>query len=316
MYSLWRSTYWVVKHRVRDIHWSFLWLSFENENAERLDFVHKSIKCTLYQNVEAQWPIGYGVGLRIKRSSVRIRPWPLRWVLGQGSLLPLSQGEAFTLASISYLAILVKYILAKKKKKKKKKHQVYLISKQHSLHGGFSQGHRSNTTIAYFTSSSLVFHRNGWTLSRTFSLGEGKGSLAETSCKSKLEPVTCVVVVFEHFRQFKQISYPLETVILQIFIEVLFSVLSVVKGFTEIKKTPPIFKFWFWPEHQHLKFDHHTRKFWISNCWQTLKIRMAGRYTYTPWLLATEILTHRKFNFGQIVGNRHWNYRNYNTEKL
>ena len=28
--------------------------------------------------VEAQWPIGYGVGLRIKRSSVRIRPWPLR----------------------------------------------------------------------------------------------------------------------------------------------------------------------------------------------------------------------------------------------
>ena len=25
---------------------------------------------------EAQWPIGYGVGLRIKRSSVRIRPWP------------------------------------------------------------------------------------------------------------------------------------------------------------------------------------------------------------------------------------------------
>ena len=63
-------------------------------------------------HVEAQWPIGYGVGLRIKRSSVRIRPWPLRWVLGQGSLLPLSKGEAFTLASISYLAILVKYILA------------------------------------------------------------------------------------------------------------------------------------------------------------------------------------------------------------
>ena len=28
--------------------------------------------------VEAQWQIGYGVGLRIKRSSVRIRPWPLR----------------------------------------------------------------------------------------------------------------------------------------------------------------------------------------------------------------------------------------------
>ena len=49
---------------------------------------------------EAQWPIGYGIKLRIKRSSARIRPWPLRWVLGKGSLLPLSQGEAFTLASI------------------------------------------------------------------------------------------------------------------------------------------------------------------------------------------------------------------------
>ena len=65
---------------------------------------------------EAEWPIGYGVGLRIKRSSVRIRPWPLRWVLGQGSLLPLSQGEAFTLAFISYLAILVKIYTGKKKK--------------------------------------------------------------------------------------------------------------------------------------------------------------------------------------------------------
>ena len=70
----------------------------------------------LDKTVIARASIGYGVGLRIKRSSVRIRPWPLRWVLGQGSLLPLSQGEAFTLASISYLAILVKYILAKKKK--------------------------------------------------------------------------------------------------------------------------------------------------------------------------------------------------------
>ena len=71
---------------------------------------------TISMKLEAQWQIGYGVGLRIKRSSVWIRPWPLRWVLGQGSLLPLSQGKAFTLASISYLAILVKYILAKKKK--------------------------------------------------------------------------------------------------------------------------------------------------------------------------------------------------------
>ena len=68
---------------------------------------------SLSHSSEAQWPIGYGVGLRIERSSVRIRPWPLRWVLEQGSSLPLSQGEAFTLACISYLAILVKYILAK-----------------------------------------------------------------------------------------------------------------------------------------------------------------------------------------------------------
>ena len=84
-----------------------------------------SIPCVVFSKEEAQWPIGYGVGLRIKRSSVRIRPWPLRWVLGQGSLLPLSQGEAFTLASISYLAILVKYILAKKKKKKKEREKVW-----------------------------------------------------------------------------------------------------------------------------------------------------------------------------------------------
>ena len=40
-----------------------------------------------------------------------LSPWD------KASLLPLSQGEAFTLASISYLAILVKYILAKKKKR-------------------------------------------------------------------------------------------------------------------------------------------------------------------------------------------------------
>ena len=32
----------------------------------------------LVENKGAQWPIGYGVGLQIKQSSVRIRPWPLR----------------------------------------------------------------------------------------------------------------------------------------------------------------------------------------------------------------------------------------------
>ena len=49
---------------------------------------------TLFVQQKKQRPIGYGVGLRIKRSSVRIRLRPLRCVLGQGSLLPLSQGEA------------------------------------------------------------------------------------------------------------------------------------------------------------------------------------------------------------------------------
>ena len=41
------------------------------------------------------------------------------------------QGEAFTLASISYLAILVKYILAKKKKKKKKKALGHALNSDH-----------------------------------------------------------------------------------------------------------------------------------------------------------------------------------------
>ena len=69
---------------------------------------------------EAQWPIR----LRRRTSDQTVLGSNLAvalrlGVLGQGSLLPLSQGEAFTLASVSYLAILVKYILAKKKKKKK-----------------------------------------------------------------------------------------------------------------------------------------------------------------------------------------------------
>ena len=91
----------------------FLCLS---HNVGMWDFARTPHLAIDHEKEEAQWPIGYGVGLRIKPSSVRIRPWPLRWVLGQGSLLPLSQGEAFTLASISYLAI---HILAKKKEKKK-----------------------------------------------------------------------------------------------------------------------------------------------------------------------------------------------------
>ena len=55
----------------------------------------RSLCVTLSWKAVVKWPIGYGVGLRIKRSSLRIRPWPLRWVLRQGSLLPLSQGEPF-----------------------------------------------------------------------------------------------------------------------------------------------------------------------------------------------------------------------------
>ena len=106
--------------------WLRVFSSFCKENNQNVDLTTFSPK-----DVEAQWPIGYGVGLRIKRSSVRIRPWPLRCVLGQGSLLPLSQGEAFTLASISYLAILVKYIVAKKKKRPQRHSLPILHSARH-----------------------------------------------------------------------------------------------------------------------------------------------------------------------------------------
>ena len=100
------------------------------------------------REVEEDWPIGYGVGLRIKRSSVRIRPLPLRWVLGQGSWLPLSQGEAFTLASISYLAILVKYRLAKKKKEKKEATNSSSMASPHKVWG-------CNTTVPRRTPTSF-----------------------------------------------------------------------------------------------------------------------------------------------------------------
>ena len=104
------------------------------------DKTHALHVCLIWKKmVEAQWPIGYGVGFWIKRSSVRIRPWPLRWVLGQGSLLPLSQGEAFTLASISYLAILVKYILAKKIKIKGARARIKNIFQN----GDFSLKHKN-----------------------------------------------------------------------------------------------------------------------------------------------------------------------------
>ena len=90
----------------------------ENKGAKMTSWSRKKFPVRVSETNLAKitLPCFNGVGLWIKRSSVRIRPWPLRWVLGQSSLLPLSQGEAFTLASISYLAILVKYILAKKKK--------------------------------------------------------------------------------------------------------------------------------------------------------------------------------------------------------
>ena len=123
----------------------------EKKKQEQINRLSNVRKC------EAQWPIGYGVGLRIKRSSVRIRPWPLRWVLGQGSLLPLSQGEAFTLASISYLAILVKYILQKKKKKKKKK----------TDHKDWLKRHPQNVFLSFSSWKVLkVFKPNHVTLQR------------------------------------------------------------------------------------------------------------------------------------------------------
>ena len=48
------------------------------EKSDRELGIHRMcLKRTGFKVEEAQWPIGYGVGLRIKRSSVRIRPWPL-----------------------------------------------------------------------------------------------------------------------------------------------------------------------------------------------------------------------------------------------
>ena len=52
--------------------------------------------------------------------------------LDKALLLPLSQGEAFTLASTSYLAILVKYKLEKKKNKKKKVAQSFAFRSKSS----------------------------------------------------------------------------------------------------------------------------------------------------------------------------------------
>ena len=119
----WQLNFYRGHHEPVDRHWSPVKLSSFTKTARKkshfLEYDEvESSSIQAFDSVfeEAQWPIGYGVGLRIKRSSVRIRTWPLRWVLGQGSLLPLSQGEAFTLVSISYLAILVKYIGKKKKK--------------------------------------------------------------------------------------------------------------------------------------------------------------------------------------------------------
>ena len=111
---VWKNYRLLLVESTSNFAWSLFWRNFTSRVIYFCQFF--SASKIFVKLLFILWPIGYGVGLRIKRSSVRIRPWPLRWVLGQGSLLPLSQGEAFTLASISYLAILVKYILAKKKK--------------------------------------------------------------------------------------------------------------------------------------------------------------------------------------------------------
>ena len=60
----------------------------------------------------AQWPIDYGAS-DFGSNGPRFESGRGRCVesLDKALYLPLSQGEAFTLASISYLAILVKYIL-------------------------------------------------------------------------------------------------------------------------------------------------------------------------------------------------------------
>ena len=96
--------------------------------------VRVAVRTGRRSNRQRKWHVREFVSCKVTRAIRNVRGQPeslcwrpavvnlfrpvkfLRWVLGQGSLLPLSQGEAFTLASISYLAILVKYILAKKKK--------------------------------------------------------------------------------------------------------------------------------------------------------------------------------------------------------
>ena len=148
---------------------------------------------------EAQWPIGYGVGLRIKRSSVRIRPWSLRWVLGQGSLLELSQGEAFTLASVSYLAILVKYILAKKKKKKKRNmkcivHAMKWMQSVSSTESSFSVQTSGVTGRLLFSESSpnLTFPSHIKTVSLLVARTEGNGELPVSGGDWKVDCRQCV----------------------------------------------------------------------------------------------------------------------------
>ena len=126
----------VVSNQVRLLHttlrhfdfWMSVWNLVANENnAYTQLYVTDTVPCctkmyrirqsTKFFHVQktSAITVSISLGLRIKRSSVRIRQWALRWVLGQGSLLPLSQGEAFTLASISYLAILVNIYTGKKK---------------------------------------------------------------------------------------------------------------------------------------------------------------------------------------------------------
>ena len=69
------------------------------------------------------------------------------------------QGEAFTLASISYLAILVKYILAKKKKKKNDRS---VDCKKTDSVGAWSPTSPASASLRLFLHCELFFmRRNG-----------------------------------------------------------------------------------------------------------------------------------------------------------
>ena len=105
--------FWLFAHGIEELERHLLWILHKKFKEKNL------VKCTnrLRRRTSDQTVLG---------SNPEVAAALTNWVLGQGSLLPLSQGEAFTLASISYLAILVKCILAKKKNRPSLKFQSHL----------------------------------------------------------------------------------------------------------------------------------------------------------------------------------------------